>query len=211
LIIYTFRKIPYCPPSYIYVFDNISIPDNWICLDVGCGQNPWLRADYLIDWNIEALKYIPDGKKFYNIDIEKDPLPFKDKSIDFLYCSHVLEHLNNPVKVAKEFSRVAKQGLIVVPSIFKEALFVFEEPSHKWWILKKNDILWFTQVDSDFINKIKNIEVQKVMARLYRLGSILGRESKILRNYFFKTERYWDIIYYWKNELKIKIIGENND
>ena len=83
-----------------------------------------------------------DGTKYINIDnypypevdivrdIEKG-LPFDDESIDEIYTSHFLEHINDLNFVMEECFRVLKKGaeiIIVVPEAStKEAI---RDPSH---------------------------------------------------------------------------------
>jgi SAM-dependent methyltransferase len=50
-------------------------------------------------------------------------LPFADKSVDFIYCRHVLEDLHNPLHVCQEMSRVAKAGYIETPSPIAEVCY----------------------------------------------------------------------------------------
>ncbi|HAJ62086.1 MAG TPA: histidine kinase, partial [Cyanobacteria bacterium UBA8543] len=42
----------------------------------------------------------------YVLDLQKEPLPFPDKSVEYVHSSHFLEHLDYPVKVFQEISRV---------------------------------------------------------------------------------------------------------
>ena len=43
-----------------------------------------------------------------------DDLPFEDDTVDFVLASHVLEHFPDPVRALKEWTRVAKQKVVVV-------------------------------------------------------------------------------------------------
>ena len=62
----------------------------------------------------------PRGEGFVNIDLlpvadiclnlESDPLPFPDDSVDSVYSSHCLEHVNNTVGVLREVLRACKLG-----------------------------------------------------------------------------------------------------
>lgn len=51
-------------------------------------------------------------------DANKDKIPFQDDSVDQVHMYHLIEHLNNPVRVFIEIQRVLKTGghcNIVVP------------------------------------------------------------------------------------------------
>lgn len=71
-------------------------------------------------------------QKFINASGEA--LPFKDDEFDYVICSHVLEHVDDPAKFIREQTRVAKRGYMEVPSFIGETLFPKE--SHKWAILE---------------------------------------------------------------------------
>jgi len=49
-------------------------------------------------------------------DFSADPLPYKDKEFDFVYCRHVVEDLYNPFLLMQEMSRIGKAGYIETPS-----------------------------------------------------------------------------------------------
>ena len=58
---------------------------------------------------------------------------FKDNSFDYLICSHILEHVNNPNLSLKELYRVLKHGgkaIIMVPIVAKLQT-TLEDPKHK--------------------------------------------------------------------------------
>ncbi|MEK6925725.1 MAG: methyltransferase domain-containing protein [Nanoarchaeota archaeon] len=51
-------------------------------------------------------------------DLNKTPYPFKDNSIDLIFCSHTLEHLKEPELFFNEVQRILKKGakcVIIVP------------------------------------------------------------------------------------------------
>jgi len=82
-------------------------------LDVGCGDGRLFQEYKVIGIDIdkEALKKNPNPRIRMNITEEK--LPFKDNTIDQIFCLEVLEHLQRTkdvVKVLKEFYRVLKSG-----------------------------------------------------------------------------------------------------
>ena len=74
-------------------------------LNLGCGM------DYRDGWfNIDFNKKIKTDLCW---DIEKKRLPFKDSSIDYVYCSHFLEHIKDLFKVLDDIWRVCKNGAII--------------------------------------------------------------------------------------------------
>lgn len=94
---------------------------NKINLNIGAG-------DYVID-NFISLdfynkKYYPDKKKFdlerISYDIRNDNIPFEDNVVDNIYCSHVIEHVEEKYAdyFFKECNRVLKKNgvlRVVVP------------------------------------------------------------------------------------------------
>jgi len=78
-------------------------------LEIGPGSVPFPLATTIVGFNERVPDYI-------DINIEDTPLPFEDKSFDFLYCRHVLEDINNPSFALKEMIRVSKEIYIETPS-----------------------------------------------------------------------------------------------
>ena len=77
------------------------------------------RRDIAGEWKI--LDISPKADYVHNLNKER-PLPFKDDSVDNIYTSNTLEHLEpiNLTSVLKEFYRVLKPGgkcRIVVPNV----------------------------------------------------------------------------------------------
>ncbi len=69
-------------------------------LNIGCGKNykkNWVNLDY-------NKKYGPDV--VHNLD--NFPYPFRDGQFDYIYCSHILEHVEDLFKTLKEMERILK-------------------------------------------------------------------------------------------------------
>jgi len=73
-------------------------------VDIGCGFHP--KAGYV------GLDKRNCGQT-YQCDIEVENLPFRDNSVDAIYCYYVLEHIHNLVHVMDEMWRVLKPGAIL--------------------------------------------------------------------------------------------------
>src|SRR5690242_14899243 len=112
------------PKNAQRVLDSLRPSD--VVVDLGGWAQPFTRANYVVDLMPYETRGIfgrvgPDPEHFtrdtwLKVDVCTDPLPFADKSIDYLVCSHTLEDLRDPIRVCKEINRVAKRGYIEVPS-----------------------------------------------------------------------------------------------
>jgi SAM-dependent methyltransferase len=73
-----------------------------------------------------------DERPFHEVDLHA--LPFADKAYDFVFCSHVLEHLDEPGRAIRELARVGKRGYIEVPTRVSDVMFNFTRlPNHHRW------------------------------------------------------------------------------
>jgi SAM-dependent methyltransferase len=117
-----------------------------LTLDVGSGVNPLMAAHVLCDVSRKDRRdgggspLLTYGKPFVQCDAQF--LPFKDKAFDFVHCSHVLEHLENPKKAYKELKRVGKSGYIETPTWLQENFF-YSLRAHKWIISKRYNRLYY--------------------------------------------------------------------
>jgi len=84
-----------------------------IVADFGCGGRPLPRANIIVDKFIEGIterptEFLDTGAIIVQSDLSR--LPFKDKSVDFVYMGHVVEHLDKLNESLKEVNRVAGGG-----------------------------------------------------------------------------------------------------
>ena len=92
-------------------------------LEIGSGHNPKARSDVLCD------KFIGDDEQRGGAIVTDRPmveadgqfLPFADRVFDYVICSHVLEHVEDPRQFISELTRVAYRGYIETPSEIGEA------------------------------------------------------------------------------------------
>lgn len=62
--------------------------------------------------DIHDYRSYPETKNlpFYQINLDFDPLPFKDNSLDIITAGNLIEHLENPFYFYREVFRVLKPG-----------------------------------------------------------------------------------------------------
>ncbi len=91
-------------------------------LDIGCGEGTALEMIKDIGhscegYDISERKAIVAREHGLKVTVgHQEKLPFKDKEFDTIFSSHVLEHSYDRKAAAKEHARVAKRGVIIVPT-----------------------------------------------------------------------------------------------
>jgi len=86
-------------------------PKNKLCLNIGAGSwghEGWINLDYPTEWYSKAQS----AHKFIPYDIRNDKLPFDNNSVDAIYTSHVIEHIEDEhiQTLFNECFRVLKKG-----------------------------------------------------------------------------------------------------
>lgn len=111
-------------------------------LDVGCG------CVALGDVNVDLFpfssvhrRYIFNPKIITNFVLaDACHLPFPSKSFELVHCSHLIEHISNPIILIKELIRVAKKKVVIkCPHRFSSQA---KQPSHIHYFSPK----WFHKV-----------------------------------------------------------------
>ncbi|MBI3597170.1 MAG: class I SAM-dependent methyltransferase, partial [Nitrospirae bacterium] len=157
-----------------------------LVLEIGSGHNPYPRSDILCDKHLENLErgsaIRTGGRPLVIADGESLPVP--DKSFDFVICSHVLEHADDPEQFLRELSRVGKAGYIETPSEIWEALMEPRE-YHRWFVISDGDGLIIKKKEeyNIFLGKLYERMVAK-NGKLY--GYLMSRQIDV-----FFTRHYW--------------------
>jgi len=93
-------------------------------LDVGCGKN--LRDGHI------GIDKSSLSDAYFIIDVEKEHLPYGDFTVDSIYCSHTLEHIEDIIFVMNEFWRVLKwEGTIEIHVPHVDCELAWQDPTHK--------------------------------------------------------------------------------
>ena len=122
-----------------FILMNIRADD--FVLEIGSGHNPKTRSDVLCD------KFIADNEQRGGAIVADRPmveadgqfLPFADGAFDYVICSHVLEHVEDPAQLIAELERVARRGYIETPSEIGERIYGWHY--HNWVVNLVDDCL----------------------------------------------------------------------
>ncbi len=173
-------------------------------LDIGCGAKPFPLATHLgdvdVDFCKESLKNAGDPRPFTEASVMA--LPFDDKSFDFIFCTHVLEHVTDPAKACQEIMRVGKRGYIECPRAWIEIL--WESEDHKWLVTLDENCLTFkekTQLD----------QVNLIGTEIFSLS-----DDILFKNFWHLPEvkAMRNVRFYWEGTFDFKVVPaheRNND
>ena len=114
-------------------------------LEIGPGHNPFKGVTHLLEMDVHEGRerggnalLVPKAAKL--IVGEATELPFGPGAFDYVYASHVLEHVERPERACREIMRVGRAGYIETPSPFLEqGMALRDETSpehwfHRWFV-----------------------------------------------------------------------------
>ena len=157
----------------------------WNILDIGCNQAAVEYAHTVAD--IQNFSHHYKDKKF--VLINSDKLPFKDNEFDFVYASHVIEHVDDILFFTKELKRISKNGYIELPTLLEDNI-VLSDNSIK-------DHKWFFKFDD-----VKNILLAERKKQLIEPFVTHGVLFETLRKNF-RSSLVLELI--WENEIDLEI------
>lgn len=130
-----------------------------LVIDIGSGDKPFWRADVFLDklsldnrQRISGLDTVHDLGFFVDSDITKTP--FKKGAFNYSFCSHLLEHVEDPAAVIDEITRISKSGYLEIPNGILETIKPFH--SHLWFVYYTDHQLTFvrkSQAQHDLLTK----------------------------------------------------------
>jgi len=180
-------------------------------LDVGSGHRPHEDATHLVD-------LLPEddaerGKPIQQLGLPLllatvEALPFKDKSFDYVYASHVLEHTLDPVAACKELMRIARAGYIETPSPFYEQGYNYPNAErgwsfHRWFVyLGEGDTLTFEPKTRHSIDDFCHCRHGQFVKRIYGSMKDLNQLQGVLPRECSYT------VLHWKDEFKVAVKQE---
>jgi len=197
-IINRFKKNPYFNLiAWDYQKSTIEpvLKSDDIVLDIGSGNNPSPRANVLADFypdsNFHRSGSIVEDRPLIICSVEK--MPFLSKSFDFVICSHVLEHIDNPYLAGLELQRIAKAGYIETPAYGKDIL-VGTGYMHKWQVVEFEGTLHFFE----YSGKQKKMHISSPMMNLW-----MRKSYHPWQDYFWERQDLFNACLLWKDSFKL--------
>lgn len=189
------------PSRFEYQSKNVSfdISEGDTVLDVGSGSDPFPLATHLCDLYEQPTRHretplVRDGRPFVHADITR--LPFQDKYFDYVYCCHVLEHVDDPVKACKELQRVGKRGYIETPRFCKDALMCWAKGMHRWHVTAASNTLIFIEYTEREIQGIRSTFVR---------NAVHSRAYHPLQDIVFDNPEIFNVMFTWDQEFRIEV------
>ncbi len=206
------------------IMSGLKIRNDDLVLGIGSGDNPFARADVLVDkfpmvvgrHRTSLMAARVDERPFIIGDAQA--LPFVDDAFDAIISRHILEHLPRPEEFIADIKRTGKRGYITTPSPFTELIhggFVDEEKAfapeviealhhgkgiegHKWLVLGLDNHIYLTA------------KSQALYGVYLMFGSFIKKNTEYVRDTFFdahprwrETEIFWD-----RDKLQMSVVED---
>lgn len=154
-------------------------------LNVGCGSNiieGWDNLDYHTKYNANIIHNLNDL-----------PLPFDNNYYDEIYCSHVLEHINDSLELLLEIVRILKHGGILTIKVPNET-YIWNCLDHKKGF-NISSLISLSCYDKDMYYNSGEL---KVIDSYYYSGckSVKGIKANILKSYLDFSALFCNIFTY---------------
>ena len=179
-------------------------------LDIGAGHNPFKGVTHVLE--IDPCQgrqrggnklLVPKSAKLIVGDVTA--LPFQSDSFDYVYASHVLEHVDSPTSACREVMRVGHAGYIETPSPFLEqglALRGLEPPEswfHKWFVFSRDvDVLVFEPKTQETVSQFCSCPDGQFMKEFYTSVDF-GEAQHCFRRKAKTT------IFYWRSSFLLEV------
>jgi len=133
-------------------------------INLGCGKD--IRKGWI---NVDKIEY--PGVDVVH-DLNEFPWPFDDNFADYILMNHVLEHLNDVVKVMGEVWRILKPGGIVeIYTPYYKSKKAFRDPTHKYFFHRGVNELLHKKLEVEiYACNIQNNKIREIPKRFSLLA-----------------------------------------
>ena len=139
---------------------------------------------------------IKDDRPFYEINIES--MPFEDKRFDFVYCSHVLEHVNDPIAACREILRIGKKGYIETPTRVSDMLYNYSY-LHRWHVSTIGNSLVFLEYSDRERKGTDTSYFEQQRRNIY---------ENPVKDYIFRNRDIVCNMFMWENDFNVHVFNK---
>ena len=195
------RSSKWCDDRFGYQqrYVDFNIEPGQRVLDIGSGGYPFPYATVLTDRFVDKSpsrreRLVITNTPFVVSDIYA--LPFGDKMLDFVYCSHVLECVKDPLAACREIMRVGKRGYIETPTLGKDTLFAWARGIQLWHVVAIGPHLCFFEYSDRQLDGIRS--------SVWR-DRILGKWHDPLQEIFYENLDVFNVMFPWNAEFSVLV------
>lgn len=168
-------------------------------LNLGCGKN--YKEGFV---NLDSNRAV---KVDVYADIEKG-LPFKDNTFDYIYASHILEHINNLTGLMQEISRVCKnKAKIKIICPYFASASAYQDPTHVRFFTLKTFNYFLGENYNSFITKAR-FKIQSKKIKITRKNWIINWPIEWLVNHaqWFYERFFCFILPFQEIEYELEVL-----
>ena len=163
-------KTDYPEKLATYLFQKFNMQKGQKMLEPGCGRGEFLNGFRKMGMQVYGCDLSPRAGEFLNgidvkqTDIENEPLPYNDNSIDVIYSKSLLEHLWRPDEYLKEANRVLRPGgkiLTLVPDWESNYKIYFDDYTHRtpFTVISLRDIYKICNYENIQVKKFRQLPI----------------------------------------------------
>jgi SAM-dependent methyltransferase len=169
-------------------------------LDVGSGDDPFPYATVVADRYLEPTQHRRTavrtaGKPLVRCDVQA--LPFAVGQFDYVFCSHVLEHVDDPLLACRELQRVGRAGFIETPTLMKDALFSWAKGMHKWHLHQVGDRLIFSEYGPRELEGTRSLAWWR---------TVFGPSYHPLQDVFRDNQDLFNVMFEWQGGFGVIVL-----
>ncbi len=185
-------------------------------LDVGAGHNPFQGATHVLDLDLGE-----GGERGGNPIVvpraavltqgRAAALPFRARSFDYVYASHVLEHVDDPDRACRELMRIGSAGYIETPSPLLEQGLALKDATppedwyHRWFVFSADkDRLVFEPKTPEEVARFCSCVDGQFLKEFYTQVDFLHAQHCLRR-------RAKTTIFYWKAAFTVEVRKQTGD
>jgi len=185
-------------------------------LEIGPGHNPFAGVTHLLERDVADgrerggnVLMVPTAATL--IVGEATVLPFTAGSFDFIYASHVLEHVEDPMAACGEIMRVGKAGYIETPSPFLEQGLALRDESspehwfHRWFVFSPSPgLLVFEPKSVEEVRRFCSCQDGQFLREFYE-----SLDFSQAQHFFRRSSK--TTVFYWKTSFQVEARNHQAD